>query len=137
MPSRVETILDALRDLLEVATGAEVVRNEGQEIRVGAAGFINLRDGEPGDPEVSMCPLTYHYERVAMAEVIAPADGDTDPLTVAMGTAIVANRTLGGLVDWMEAQAAETGDLDTDGGTTLRVAMVPIRLHYATHDPLA
>lgn len=137
MPSRVETILEALRATLAAATGAEVVRNEAQEVRVTAPGFINLQDGEPGDPEMSFGPLTYHYERVAVAEVIAPLGYDTDPLTIAMGAAIVADRTLGGLVDWVEAQAAETGDLDTDGGVTLRVAMVPIRLHYATTDPLA
>jgi hypothetical protein len=137
MPSRVETIMEALRGLFAATTGAEVVRNEGQEVRVPGGGLIVLRDGEPGDPEVSMCPLTYHYERLAMAEVIAPPGDDTDAITVAMGAAILSDRTLGGLVDWTEAQAAETGDIDTDGGTTLRVAMVPIRLHYATHDPLA
>jgi len=137
MPSRVETIMEALRAAIADATPAEVVRNEAQEIRVEVHGFINLRDGEPGDPEVSFSPLLYHYERVAMAEVIAPIDGDTDAITVAIGAAIVANRTLGGLVDWVEAQAAETGDIETQEGPTFQVAMVPIRLHYATSDPLA
>lgn len=137
MPSRVETIMEALKNLLAQAVPAEVVRNEVQEIRVAAGGHINLRDGEAGDPEVTLCPLTYHYERVAMAEVIAGADDDTDALTVAMGTAILADRTLGGLVEWMEAEAPETGDLDAEGGVTLRTAIVPIHLHYSTPDPLA
>jgi hypothetical protein len=41
------------------------------------------------------------------------------------------------LCDWAEAEAPRPVDLDVDGASTLKAAVIPIVLHYASTDPLA
>ena len=48
-----------------------------------------------------------------------------------------ADRTLGGLCDWVEAEAPRPVDLAVDGAAALKAAVIPVVLHYATSDPLA
>jgi hypothetical protein len=48
----------------------------------------------------------------------------------------VADRTLGGLCDWVEAEAPVPDDVPMDGAVTYRAATIVVRLHYATPDPL-
>ena len=49
---------------------------------------------------------------------------------------LAADRTLGGLCDWVEAEAPRPVDLAVDGAATLKAAVIPIVLHYAMSDPL-
>ncbi len=143
MPSRFETIMTALKALLEAATPATVDRGGGVPTAVPAAGLVVLVDGEPGTPEVTLSPLTWHFEHVAAVEIYSTAanrdvdlDAGLDAIRVAIGTAIAADRTLGGLCDWIEAEAPATETLPLAGGAPTKAAIIPIRLFYATTDPL-
>ena len=75
-----------------------------------------LRDGDPGQPEVVLSPLTYHWRHAAEIEVYiqgAPAgerDTAVDDLLVAIGGAIVADPTLGGAVDHVETGPPDLSD---------------------------
>jgi hypothetical protein len=53
------------------------------------------------------------------------------------GAALAADRTLGGLCDWVEAEAPRPVDLPIDGAASLKAAVIPVVLHYSTADPLA
>jgi len=53
-----------------------------------------------------------------------------------IGTVIAANRTLGGLCDWIEATAPKPVDLPVEGGEALKAAIIDITLIYTTADPL-
>ena len=44
---------------------------------------------------------------------------------------------LGGLCDWVEAEAPRPVDLPVDGAAGLKAAVIPVVLHYTTADPLA
>ena len=142
MPSTRETILQALLAALQTVP-ATVLRGEVLPERVPAEGLLILRDGKPGEPEVTLSPLRYHYEHRAELEVVAqgktPADRDAafDTLTAAIGTALAADRTLGGLCDWTEAEAPRPVDLPVEGAGSLKAAVIPVVLHYSTADPLA
>ena len=59
-----------------------------------------------------------------------------DALLMEIGSALAADRTLGGLVDWTEWSAPQTRDLAIDGAAGLKGAMVTVTLHYASSDPL-
>ena len=59
-----------------------------------------------------------------------------DALAAGVGIALAADRTLGGLCDWVEAEAPRPVDLAVDGAATLKAAVIPIVLHYASADPL-
>jgi hypothetical protein len=137
-----ETILQALLAALQTMPGATVLRGEVLPERVPASGLVILRDGKPGDPEVTLSPLRYHYEHRADVEVIVqgktPSTRATafDTLVANIATALGADRTLGGLCDWTEAHAPEPADLSVEGGQALKAATIPITLIYTTADPL-
>jgi hypothetical protein len=142
MISARETILQALLAALQTVPGATVLRGAILPERIPSGGLLILRDGDPGTPEVTLSPLQYHYEHRAEIEVIVqgktPADRDTefDTLLQSLGTAITADRTLGGQCDWTEAEAPQPVDLPIEGAEALKVAIVPIILTYTTADPL-
>jgi len=159
MPTLRETILQALFTTLQTvpatvlrgevlrervpAGGLVILRGEVLPERVPAGGFVILRDGEPGEPEVTLSPLRYHYEHRAELEVVvqgtrsADRDAAFDALTAAIGAALAADRTLGGLCNWVEAEAPRPVDLPVEGGQALKAAVIPVVLHYSAADPLA
>ena len=53
-----------------------------------------------------------------------------------IGIALTADRTLGGLCDWVEAEAPEPVDLPIEGAAALKAAVIIVVLHYASPDPL-
>ena len=139
MPSPRETILAALNARLS-ALPATALRSEVLPERVPADGLLILRDGEPGEPEVTFSPLRYHYQhRAEIAAVVQGADRDAafDTLTASIGTALAADRTLSGLCDWVEAEAPRPVDLAVEGAASLKAATIAVVLHYATDDPLS
>ena len=138
MPTPRETILTALHTRL-LALPATALRGDVLPERVPTAGLLILRDGEPGEPEVTLSPLAYHYQHRAEIEaVVQGPNRDTafDTLCASVGTTIAADRTLGGLCDWVEAEAPRPVDLPVEGASSLKAAVIPVILHYSTADPL-
>ena len=139
MPSTRETILAALHARLQTLA-APVLRGDVLPERIPATGLIILRDGKPGEPEVTLSPLTYFYEHRLELEVVIQAgtgrDALFDALTSSIGTVLGADRTLGGLCDWVDAEAPEPVDLPIEGASALKAAVIVVVLHYATPDPL-
>lgn len=139
MPTPRETILTALHARLS-ALPATVLRGDVLPERMPAAGLLILRDGEPGEPEVTLSPLRYHYQHRAEIEAVvqgAARDLAFDTLIASIGTAIAADRTLGGLCDWVEAEAPRPVDLPVEGAATLKAAVITVVLHYSTANQLA
>lgn len=140
MHTQRETILTALADLLSTIPHVPVMRGEVSPERIPPAGLVILRDGNPGEPAVTLSPLMYHYQHRVELEVIVQSathrEGVFDALTAQIGAVIAADRTLGGLCDWVEPEAPEPVDLPVEGGSSLKAAVVPVVLHYATADPL-
>jgi hypothetical protein len=134
-----ETILQALHSLLQTQP-APVLRGEILPERVPAAGLLILRDGDPGEPAVTLSPLRYHYQHRAEVEAVVQGvarDASFAALVTGVGAVLSADRTLGGLCDWVEAEAPRPVDLPVEGAATLKAAVIPIVLHYSTADPLA
>ncbi|CAN1576902.1 hypothetical protein MCELHM10_04039 [Paracoccaceae bacterium] len=140
MPTIRETILAALRARL-LPLAALVLRDEVLPERIPAAGLIILRDGQPGEPDVTLSPLRYHYQHRAELEVVVQAGTGRasafDTLIAAIGAALEADRTLGGLCDWVEPEAPASVDLPIEGAAALKAAAITVVLHYTTTGPLA
>lgn len=121
---------------------ATVLRGAILPERIPFGGLLILRDGDPGTPEVTLSPLQYHFEHRSEVEVIVqgktPADRDAafDMLLAELATTITTARTLGGLCDWIEAEAPQPVDLPVEGAEALKAAIVPVILTYTTADPL-
>ena len=137
-----ESILQALLAVLQNVLAATVLRGAILPERIPVGGLLILRDGDPGTPDVTLSPLQYHYEHRVEVEVIvqgktpAARDAAFDALLAELATVITADRTLGGLCDWVEAEAPQPVDLPVEGAEALKAAIVPIILTYTTADPL-
>jgi len=141
MPSIREQILAALLARLETVPNATAKREAPLPETVPAGGLIILRDGDPGDPEVVLSPVTYLWEHQAEIEVILQRGQDDDSaaldtLLMAVGAALSTDRSLGGLAEWLDWGAPKTSGLAIDGAAALRGATVPVTIHYASPDPL-
>jgi hypothetical protein len=140
MPTARETVLAALLARLQTLA-ALTLRDEVLPERIPAAGLIIQRDGQPGEPEVTLSPLRYHYQHRTELEVVVQAPNGRgsafDTLIAAIGTALEADRTLGGLCDWIEPEAPASVDLPIEGAAALKAAVITVVLHYTTTGPLA
>ena len=129
MPTTRETVLAALLTRLQ-PLAALVLRDEVLPDRIPAAGLIILRDGQPGEPEVTLSPLRYHYQHRAELEVVVQAGTGRasvfDSLIAAIGTALEADRTLSGLCDWVEPEAPASVDLPIEGAAALKAAVMAL-----------
>ena len=140
MPTARETILAALHARLS-PLAALTLRDEVLPERIPAAGLIILRDGQPGEPEVTLSPLRFHYQHRAELEVVVQAGppgraSAFDDLIAAIGAALADDRTLGALCDWVEPEAPNPVDLPVEGAAALKAAVITVVLHYTTADPL-
>jgi hypothetical protein len=140
MPTTRERVLAALHARLQ-PLAALVLRDEVLPERVPPTGLLILRDGQPGEPEVTLSPLRYHYQHRAELEVVVQAGigraSAFDTLIAAIGAALEAERTLGGLCDWVEPEAPASVDLPIEGAAALKAAVITVVLHYTTNGPLA
>lgn len=142
MPTTREAILQALLAALKTVPDATILREEVLPERVPTAGLLILRDGDPGAPEVTLSPLTYHYEHRAEIEVVVQSKTPAaraaafDTIVQAIGAALATDRSLGGFCDWTEAQPPQPVDLPVEGAAALKAAIIPVILTYTTVDPL-
>jgi hypothetical protein len=143
MPSKREQVIQAVVDLVRAALPkATHYRNEVKQRTIPANGYVNVDDGDPGDPEVTLNPTTWIYEHELPVEVAAnatrtvTAENRLDAMLQAIGAAVAANRTLGGLCDYLQVGAASTEPLTAEGAPVSRLAVVAITAVYGTTDPL-
>ena len=126
-----ERALSALFDQLRTMAVASVKCNEALPQAVPAAGLVILRDGDPGEPDVTLNPVHFYYRHQAEIEAfVTPLVGGggealLDTLIEAVADALAVDRSLGGLVENMSlgAPTIETliieGAAPIDGGLVL------------------
>lgn len=143
MSSKREQVLVAILALVEGALpGATVKRNRDKPDFTGPGGIVIIRDGDLSESEVLLSPLTYIYDHHIQLEIAAfeangvKANDAIDIMMVSIGTAIMADRTLGGLCDWIDAAPPVTDNLDAEGVAPGRWADAAILATYATSNPL-
>ena len=144
MSSTREKVLAAAKALVVKALpSAKVDRNRPTPESPNAGGDAILYDGDPGDPEIDLSPLRYNYVHripVALLAYAGVADDDRedalDDMLVAIGQAIAADRTLGGLVEWFDAEAPNPDDLALAGAEPGRSCDLILVAQYATPTPL-
>ena len=138
-----EQILSALFSRLQSISGAIVRRNEALPQAVPAGGLIILRDGDPGEPDVTLNPRTEFYSHRAEIEAVVaqPVGGSgevaLDDLLVAIGAALGADRSLGGLAENLFCSAPEISVLAIEGAVPILAARIIVTVEYLIGDPLA
>jgi hypothetical protein len=138
-----EQALAALFDRLRTMALATVKRNEVLPQAVSAAGLVIVRDGDPGEPDVTLNPVHLFYSHRAEIEAFVPQTGAgggealLDALLGKIGAALAADRSLGGLVENLTWSAPEISVLAIEGAAPILAARVIVTLEYLTADPLA
>ncbi len=141
MASLREQILSALFNALK-AIPVKILRNEALPEKVPAGGLMILRDGDPGEPETIISPLSYYWNHTATLEVIvqhadsARRDALMDELFRKIADVLAENQTLGGLCDRVTPLSPDTSSLAIEGAASVKAAIVPIELIYATDSQL-
>jgi len=141
MPSTRESALQGLKTALDTLATVtlEVKRNVAIPTLVPADGLLIVRDGEPGEPETVLSPVTYSYEHEAEIEALVHSntlDGDLDTLLALIPGALNADKTLGGVIDILEIRTPEFLDEPVEGADNFKGATVPVTLFYDTTSPL-
>ncbi|MDP1524913.1 MAG: hypothetical protein Q8M20_03820 [Rhodocyclaceae bacterium] len=102
-----------------------------------------LRDGEMGEPEVSLSPLTYHWQHQVTIELFVAdpeasvRDARMDGLLAELAALIEADRTLAGVLEYAEIGPPKFDELAPDGSTGIKACLLPVVLHYSSAGPLS
>lgn len=137
-----EAALKALLSLLQGISGPVVKRNEPEAQGIPGGGLVMLRDGDPGEPEELLSPLAYSWNHRAEVVVQVQAgaasarDAALDAMLVAIGAALAADPTLGGVVEMATPGAPELLDEPVEGGAAVKAALVPVFLEYLSSTAL-
>jgi hypothetical protein len=141
--SQREQAIGALFAVLgQLSLGTTVKRNAALPERVSDNAMAILRDGEMGEPEVSLSPLTYHWQHQVTIELfVADPDASTrdarmDGLLTELAALIEADRTLAGVVEYAEIGQPKFDELAPDGSSGIKACLLPVVLHYSSAGPL-
>ena len=141
--SQRENAIGALFAVLgQLSLGTTVKRNAALPERIADHAMTILRDGEMGEPEVSLSPLTYHWQhQVAIELFVADPDASTrdarmDGLLVELAALIEADRTLAGVVEYAEIGQPKFDELAPEGTSGIKACLLPVVLHYSSAGPL-
>ena len=141
--SQRENAIGAVFALLgQLTLGTTVKRNAALPERIADHAMAILRDGEMGEPEVSLSPLTYHWQhQVAIELFVADPDANArdarmDGLLVELASLIEADRSLGGVIEYAEIGPPKFDELAPDGTSGIKACLLPVVLHYSSSGPL-
>jgi hypothetical protein len=143
MPSIRERVLQALNERLAGGLAATVRRNEALPERVPGEALVILRDGDPGEPDVTLNPRTAFYSHRVELElfVTQPTAGGgealLDALVADVHAALALDPSLGGLAENLVVTAPETGVLAVEGAAPILTARLTVIVDYLVSDPLA
>ena len=137
--SQRENAIGALFAVLgQLSLRTTVKRNAALPERIADHAMAILRDGEMGEPEVSLSPLTYHWQhQVAIELFVADPDASTrdarmDGLLVELAALIEADRTLAGVVEYAEIGQPKFDELAPEGTSGIKACLLPVVLHYSS-----
>lgn len=140
-----EQVLQAVLALVTAALpGVTVVRDvdADQDREPSPAGDAVIGDGDPGDPTRDLGVQRYYYDHQIPVDIeVGDQEGVTrveamDAYLLALGGAISADRTLGGLVDYLDASAPAPLDSRLNGAESLRQVTIDLIASYWSPTPL-
>lgn len=141
--SKRETVALAIDAFLKAAAPfGDVYRNRDRPTRIAPGGQLIWRDGDPGEPEVTLGILTYTYtHRFPLEAAVSVEDTETraerlDLFLTELGEAVAANRTLGGLCEWFDVEAPAVDDAQEAGTGPILWADLALIAVYTTTTPL-
>ena len=141
--SQRENAIGALFAVLgQLSLGTMVKRNAALPERIADHAMAILRDGEMGDPDVSLSPLMYYWQHQVAIELFvadpgaAARDARMDGLLTELAVLIETDRTLAGVVEYAEIGQPKFDELAPEGTSGIKACLLPVVLHYSSAGPL-
>lgn len=141
--SKPEQVLEAIKALLVTVPNAKVERNTAVPEKIPTGGLIVLRDGDPGEPETALGGIGGVYYSHGIEIELYIEDGDAtardaafDGLVQAIGTALEAEPTLGGLAFGMTYGRPEINTEAVAGAPAIKSGVMTVTVEYETTSPL-
>jgi hypothetical protein len=116
----------------------QVLRGETVPQRIAPGGLVVVQDGETVEETAILSPLRWQVRHVAEVVVAAPGASPEaraaalDALLLDVAAAIIADRTLGGAVEWAQPDSPSFDNLEFEGAASVRAASVPVSLWFTT-----
>lgn len=139
-------VLAGVKALVQRALPGATVRgmanDDAKPERTSELGDVIIRSGDPGQPDIDLSPPVYWWDHSIPIELAAyrsqskTSQEVLDDMLVAIGTEIVADRTLGGLCQYLDAEAPTDGETTMSGAATMGWADFAIVATYSTSSPL-
>ncbi|TCP30695.1 hypothetical protein [Sphingomonas sp. BK235] len=139
MSRRLEVLRAVIALVATALPAAEVVGLDEREdlpTRVRAGGRAIVRAGDPGEPSIDLSPLTYNWTHRIPLEILMSDEDTLDAALEALDGAIDSDRQLGGLCEWLEAEAPATQNVRAENAAGVRGAGLSLVAIYATSSPL-
>ena len=139
MASKREQVLAAVFTALQTVPGATVRRNEALPQAVPAGGLIIMRDGTPGEPDVTLNPRSEYYSHAIDVEAFVPDNdsGVLDDLLRAIDVALAADESFGGIVEYLAIDDVDVDAFAGDGAAPMLAARINVIVEYQTSGALA
>lgn len=141
-----QQILDAIKALVEASLPGVAVIGLDEEAafpqRIPDGGLLIIREGRPELQATDLSPLIYHYrfavpiEAASHATATLSAAAALDAMLGIVGAAVEADRTLGGLCDWIEPGAPSVDDIAVVGAKPAKGADFELIVEFGTENPL-
>jgi hypothetical protein len=142
MPTSREEAISKFFDLIvsQVQTSTlKIYRNKEESLHVPDAGVINIRDGDSTPPvDTFLSPQRFVFEHIIDMSIIvrdykeSSRDTELDNILLSIDNAIVSDRTLGGTVDWCEAQSPDLST-ENESGQIFKIAILPVMIRFTTN----
>lgn len=118
--------------------GFHAIRNAEIPTTIPSAGLVILRDGDPGEPDITLNPISEYYSHVAEVEVFAGEESTVFGIWDALTAALALDPSLGGAVSFsFLGDNIEIQTLDIEGAAPILVGTFPFILEYESADLLA
>lgn len=143
MATKSEKVMVALKELLEWKLQAFVKRNIAVPGRIPDEGLVIIRDGDPGEGDVTLGGFrNVYYQHAAEVEIYARAGDDEtrdlifDQIISGIGVALESDRTLGGLAFGMTYGRPDVNTEPVEGAEDIKTGTMILMIDYETTTPL-
>lgn len=142
--SKAEDILNKLKELIAQESAAKVERNSDAPEKIPAAGLVIIRDGDPGEPDITLGGFSNTYYSHDIEIEIYVQEGDSaqrdtkfDLLLQQIDTVLQAKPPLEGIADGLLYGRPEITTQAVEGGAAIKTGILIVQADYESATPIA
>jgi hypothetical protein len=144
MSSKIENILEKLRDLLAAACDADIRLDDGLPDKIPPDGLVIIYEGDPGEPDIALGGFSsaYYQQDIEIAVHVQHGDPETRrqkfyAILRQIGQVLEDHPTLDGLIQGREYGSPQPEHVPAEGAAPIKAATLIVTVDYETDAPLS